>query len=192
MRKLVFATNNQHKLNEISAIVPPGFDIVGLQDIGCNEEIIESADTLEGNADIKSKYVFEQYGLECFADDTGLEVESLGGRPGVYSARYAGEEGDADKNIDKLLMEMSGVKNRKARFRTIISLVLNGKIKHFEGIVNGHIVDERKGMDGFGYDPVFMPDKYAQTFAEMPLELKNSISHRGMATRKLVEYLKTL
>lgn len=192
MRKLVFATNNQHKLNEISAIIPPGFDIVGLQDIGCNEDIKESANTLEGNADIKSMYVYENYGLDCFADDTGLEVESLGGKPGVYSARYAGEEGDADKNIDKLLFELSDIKNRKARFRTIISLVMKGEIKHFEGIVNGHIIEERKGSDGFGYDPVFMPENFSQTFAEMPLDLKNSISHRGIATRKLVEYLKKL
>jgi XTP/dITP diphosphohydrolase len=192
MNKLVFATNNRHKLTEIRAIIPHGFDVSGLQEIGCTEDIIESSDTLEGNADIKSMFVYKQYGYDCFADDTGLEVESLDGKPGVFSARYAGEEGDADKNIEKLLLELTGVTNRKARFRTVISLVMKGEIRHFEGIVNGSITHERRGKDGFGYDPVFLPDNYSQTFAEMPLDIKNSISHRGKAMRKLIAYLKSI
>lgn len=192
MSKLIFATNNQHKLTEIRAIIPLGFDVSGLQEIGCTEDIIESADTLEGNADIKSMFVYKHYGFDCFADDTGLEVESLGGQPGVFSARYAGEEGNAEKNIEKLLFELSGINRRQARFRTVISLVMDGEIRHFEGIVNGSITQERRGKDGFGYDPVFLPDNYSQTFAEMPLELKNSISHRGKAMRKLIAYLKSI
>lgn len=192
MYKIVFATNNQHKLSEIRAIVPAGIEISGLHDIGCHEDIEESADTLEGNADLKAQHVFNNYQLDCFADDTGLEVEALNGRPGVYSARYAGEEGDAEKNIDKLLAELSGSDNRKARFRTVISLIIRGKIMQFEGIVNGEISTQRHGKDGFGYDPVFIPEGYTLTFAEMPLDLKNSISHRGRATRKLIEYLNTL
>jgi XTP/dITP diphosphohydrolase len=188
-QKLVFATNNAHKLQEIRNIVPSGFEILGLKDIGCREDIPETAGTLEGNADIKAMFVYARYGLNCFADDTGLEVDALDGRPGVFSARYAGEEGDADKNIDRLLRELHGVENRKARFRTVISLLIDGIIMHFEGIVEGRILLERRGEEGFGYDPVFLPDGYDRTFAEMDLELKNSISHRGRATRKLMEYL---
>jgi len=175
---------------EIRKIVPAGITILGLKDIGCNEDIPETADTLEGNADIKSLFVYERYGRNCFADDTGLEVEALNGKPGVYSARYAGEEGDAGKNIARLLAEMKEVTERKARFRTVISLVIKGEIMHFEGIVEGSILHERRGEEGFGYDPVFLPHGYDQSFAEMDLELKNSISHRGRATRKLIDYLR--
>lgn len=189
-RSLVFATNNAHKLMEIRKIIPSGFEVEGLKDIGCEEDIPETAETLEGNADIKALFVYERYSRNCFADDTGLEVDALGGRPGVYSARYAGEDGNADKNIIKLLSEMRGVAERKARFRTVISLIIDGKIMHFEGIVEGSILNEPSGVEGFGYDPVFLPDGYEQSFAEMDLELKNSISHRGRAVRKLIEYLK--
>ncbi|MDT8392506.1 MAG: non-canonical purine NTP diphosphatase [Bacteroidales bacterium] len=191
-KKLVFATNNEHKLAEIRAVVPKGFIILGLKDIGCTEDIIESADTLQGNADLKSMHVYSNYGMDCFADDTGLEVDQLNGRPGVYSARYAGEDGNAEKNIDKLLEELRGIHHPVARFRTVISLVISGKIKHFEGIVTGQIIPERRGKDGFGYDPVFMPDNHSQTFAEMPLQLKNSISHRGKAMQKLIDFLSSL
>ena len=187
---LVFATNNAHKLMEIREIIPPGFEILGLQDIGCTNDIPETADTLEGNADIKAMHVYDEYGRNCFADDTGLEVNALSGKPGVYSARYAGEEGNAEKNMIKLLGELYGVADRKARFRTVISLVVDGSIMHFEGIVEGSILHERRGEAGFGYDPVFLPDGYDQSFAEMDLELKNSISHRGRAIRKLVDYLR--
>jgi len=187
--ELVFATNNQHKLLEISKIIPDRFNLKGLKDIGCTVDIPETAKTLEGNADIKSLFVYEGFGRNCFADDTGLEVDALDGRPGVYSARYAGEEGDAEKNMSKLLNELEGVENRKARFRTVISLVIDGQIMHFEGIVEGSILLERRGAEGFGYDPVFLPDGYDTSFAEMDLELKNIISHRGRAVRKLIEYL---
>jgi len=189
VQKLVFATNNAHKLIEIREIIPEGFHVVGLIDIGCAEDIPETADTLEGNADLKASYVYNNFGLDCFADDTGLEVDTLGGKPGVFSARYAGEDGNADRNIEKLLNELHGQENRSARFRTVISLIINGNTVHFEGIVEGAIIHERRGVDGFGYDPVFLPDGYDQTFAEMDLDLKNSISHRGKATRKLIEYL---
>jgi XTP/dITP diphosphohydrolase len=189
LRQLVFATNNPHKLAEIRKIIPANIDLLGLKDIGCTEDIHETAGTLEGNADLKATYVFRNFGLDCFADDTGLEVAALGGRPGVYSARYAGEEGNADKNIEKLLAEMAEVTNRDARFRTVISLLVSGKIIRFEGIVEGSILHERRGNGGFGYDPVFLPERHQQSFAEMDLELKNNISHRGKATRKLIEYL---
>ncbi len=187
--KLVFATNNEHKLMEIRKIIPENYELVGLKDIGCNTDIPETADTLEGNADLKSSYVYSRFKIDCFADDTGLEVEALNGRPGVYSARYAGEDGNAEHNIDKLLKELDGIENRKAQFRTFISLIINGHTTQFEGIVKGSILAQRKGSGGFGYDPVFMPDGYNESFAEMDLDLKNSISHRGRATRKLIEFL---
>ena len=187
--RLVFATNNDHKLNEIRDIFPENFEILGLKDIGCKAEIEETAETLEGNADLKAKYVFQHFGVDCFADDTGLEVDELDGKPGVFSARYAGEDGNAEKNIDKLLKELQHTVNRKARFRTVISLFLKDSIIHFEGIVDGSIIKERRGKDGFGYDPVFVPDGYYETFAEMSGELKNKISHRGRASRKLMDYL---
>ena len=186
---LVFATNNPHKLKEIRCIMPPGFEVLGLNDIGCTQDIPETSTTLEGNADIKSSFVYKNFGRNCFADDTGLEVDALGGKPGVYSARYAGEDGNADKNMIKLLLEMQEVEDRRARFRTVISLIMGGEVRHFEGIVEGKILHDRRGAEGFGYDPVFLPDGYEQSFAEMDLELKNSISHRGKAVSKLIEYL---
>ena len=190
-KNLVFATQNRHKLEEVRKIIPQGYMLLGLHDIGCVDAIEETALTLEGNADLKARYVYEKYGLDCFADDTGLEVEALGGRPGVFSARYAGEEGNSEKNIDRLLREMEGITDRSARFRTVISLMTNGIIKRFEGIAEGRIIHVRKGKEGFGYDPVFVPDGHGQSFAEMPLELKNQISHRGKASRKLIFYLST-
>lgn len=190
--KLVFATNNQHKLTEIRELMPDNYELLGMEDIGCTADIEESADTLEGNADLKAGFIHQHFNVDCFADDTGLEVDALNGHPGVKSARYAGEDGNAERNIDKLLFELKGVKERKARFRTVISLIYDGTTHHFEGIVNGRIIEEKRGSDGFGYDPVFVPDAYEQTFAEMPLELKNSISHRGRATMKLIEYLSGL
>ena len=189
IQKLVFATNNEHKLSEIRDIVPENFKILGLKDIGCTTDIEETAETLKGNADLKANFVLEHFGVDCFADDTGLEVDALDGKPGVYSARYAGEDGNAERNIDKLLKELHGSSMRKARFRTVISLALIGERLHFEGIVEGSIIRERRGEEGFGYDPVFIPEGYNETFAEMPADLKNSISHRGRATRKLIDYL---
>ena len=189
MKELVFVTNNRHKLKEISAIICNRFRILSLADIGCNEEIEESADTIAGNASLKSWYVYNKYGKDCFADDTGLEIDALGGRPGVKSARYAGEDCIAENNIRKVLKELDGVSNRKARFRTVISLVIGGKEIQFEGVVEGVILEEKRGKDGFGYDPVFLPDGYMQSFAEMEAEEKNRISHRGRATRKLIDYL---
>lgn len=189
---LVFATNNKHKLMEIRKIIPPGFEILSLEDIACFEDIPETAETLEGNAGLKSGFAYLHYQKDCFADDTGLEVDALGGKPGVHSARYAGEDGNAEKNIEKLLRELGDITNRKARFRTVISLIMGGNEEFFEGIVEGQIIHEKRGSEGFGYDPVFLPDGYDQTFAEMPLDLKNSISHRGRAIRKLIDHLSGL
>lgn len=187
--KLVFATNNFNKIKEIKALVPDHIELLSLNDIGCIEDIPETSATIEGNALQKAQYVKEKYGYDCFADDTGLEVESLNGAPGVYSARYAGEEKDNQANINKLLKELSGKTNRKARFKTVIALVLNNKEYTFEGICNGNIISEKRGEEGFGYDPVFQPEGYSTTFAEMSLREKSEISHRGRATRKLVEFL---
>ncbi|VAW12255.1 Nucleoside 5-triphosphatase RdgB (dHAPTP, dITP, XTP-specific) [hydrothermal vent metagenome] len=187
--KLVFATNNPHKLHEIQNILGDDFEIISLQDIGCHEEIPEEQPTLEGNASQKAFYVYNNYGYNCFADDTGLEIEALNNEPGVYSARYAGEGKNPEDNMNKVLHKLAKIKNRKARFRTVISLVVNGKETQFEGIVNGHILNEKRGQGGFGYDPAFQPDGYDQTFAEMGMEEKNRISHRGKAVKKLVEYL---
>lgn len=189
MKELVFATHNAHKLEEMSAILK-NYNIIGLNEINCHEEIVEDADTLEGNAKIKADFVTNNYHIDCFADDTGLEVEALDGAPGVYSARYAGEGCSFQDNVIKLLEAMKDVENRKARFRTVIALNLDGKQYLFEGIVNGTIVKEQHGAGGFGYDPIFLPDGYEHTFAEMSLELKNKISHRGLATQKLMEFLK--
>lgn len=187
--KLVFATNNPHKLHEIQNILGDDFEIISLKDIGCHEEIPEEQPTLEGNASQKAFYVYNNYGYNCFADDTGLEIEALNNEPGVYSARYAGEGKNPEDNMNKVLHKLAKIKNRKARFRTVISLVVNGKETQFEGIVNGHILNEKRGQGGFGYDPAFQPDGYDQTFAEMGMEEKNRISHRGKAVKKLVEYL---
>lgn len=189
-QKLVFATNNVHKLKEVQAILGNAFQLLSLHDIEFIAEIPEDYETLEENAMQKARYVFSRTGYSCFADDTGLEVEALNGEPGVYSARYAGEDKKSTENIKKLLMKLNGVENRNARFRTVIALTLSGKDYLFEGTVNGKIIDSPNGFDGFGYDPVFIPDGYNQTFAQMPLELKNSISHRGMAISKLVDFLK--
>ncbi len=192
MKKLVFATNNPHKLQEVREILSGQYEVVGLKDIGFTGDIPETGTTLDENASIKSHFVLEHYGMDCFADDTGLEVEALNGAPGVYSARYAGEEATYEKNVDKLLKELSGKTNRSARFRTVISLLLDGKEYTFEGTVEGKIIEERRGEGGFGYDPVFVPEGYEQTFAEMDAVLKNKISHRGRATRKLVEFLRSI
>ena len=189
MKELIFATNNKHKLLEVREMLEGHVEIKSLADAGLAGEIPETAETLEGNALQKAQWVWERCGKSCFADDTGLEVEALDGRPGVYSARYAGEHCSFDDNIDKLLGEMEGKTNRKACFRTVICLIEDGKPKYFEGRVDGCILTERYGKEGFGYDPVFMPDRFAVSFAEMPLEVKNRISHRGRAVAKLVEYL---
>lgn len=190
MKKLVFATNNAHKLDEIRAILGDKVEILSLNDINCHADIPETADTLQGNAALKAQYIYENYGLDCFADDTGLEVEALNGAPGIYSARYADGEGhDSEANMKKLLSEMQDKENRKARFRTVICLIEDGKEHFFEGIVNGSIIRERKGGAGFGYDPIFMPDGYSETFAEMGNDEKNKISHRARAVQKLCEYL---
>ncbi|MBW6534985.1 MAG: non-canonical purine NTP diphosphatase [Mariniphaga sp.] len=190
--KLVFATNNQHKLKELQAILGDHFELLSLKDIGCFEEIPEEQPTLEGNARQKAFYVYEKFGYSCFADDTGLEIEALNGEPGVYSARYASEAKDPQANMDKVLEKLENEDNRKARFRTVISLVLDGEEKQFEGIVEGEIIREKRGGSGFGYDPVFLPSGYSKTFAEMDLSSKNEISHRARAVQKLVDYLKTL
>ncbi len=190
MKKLVIATNNAHKLEEIKAILGNEFELLSLKDIHCDVDIPENSDTLEGNASQKSHYVYENYGLDCFADDTGLEVEALGGAPGVHTARYATEGHDTDANTRKLLHELEGVKNRKARFRTIVSLIENGVEHQFEGIVNGEITEYKKGEKGFGYDPVFIPEGYTETFAELGVDVKNQVSHRSRAIAKLCEYLK--
>lgn len=191
-RKLLFATNNLHKLQEISNIISKDFEIVSLAAINCHDDIPETADTLEGNALQKARYIKEKFGFDCFADDTGLEVEVLHNVPGVYSARYAGPGHDSEANMKKLLQEMDGKENRKARFRTVIALSLNGKEYLFEGIVGGQITNEKRGTSGFGYDPVFMPDNYTQTFAEMGNDIKNTISHRAEAVKKLSAFLSTL
>lgn len=192
MRKLVFATNNDHKLSELSQILPPEFELLSLNDIGCTDDIPETGTTLEVNAAQKSFYIWDKYGFNCFADDTGLEIEILGNEPGVYSARYAGEDRSATANMLKVLNKMAGETNRKARFRCVISLVIDGKEKQFEGIVEGKLLTERQGEAGFGYDPIFMPDGYNHSFAEMSADDKNRISHRGRAVIKLVDYLKNM
>lgn len=191
-RRIVFATNNEHKLSEVRSIVGDKIDILSLADIDCNDDIPENADTLEGNAQQKAEYIFQKYGFSCFADDTGLEVEALNGQPGVHTARYAfADHNDPQANVDKLLNEMKEKSNRRARFRTAITLILqeDGKPLLFEGIVEGEIATERRGTDGFGYDPVFIPEQREKTFAELGPEVKNTISHRARATKKLVDYL---
>ena len=192
MNKLVFATNNKHKLEELRAIVGDKYDILGLRDIGCDVDIPETATTLEGNALIKAQFVKEHYGYDCFADDTGLEVEALEGAPGVYSARYAGPECDSMKNMALLLQKMKDKDNRKARFRTVIALVKGDDTMLFEGIVEGAILREGAGENGFGYDPIFEPEACGLSFAQMDSASKNAISHRGRATQKLINYLKSL
>jgi XTP/dITP diphosphohydrolase len=189
MHQIVFATNNAHKMSEVSAILDSKFRLIGLKDISCTEEIPETSPTIEGNALQKARYIWEKYGMDCVADDTGLEVEVLNGAPGIFSARYAGEDCVAENNIQKLLKEMAGESNRKARFKTVATLIMGGREQLFEGIVNGTILTEKHGTDGFGYDPVFLPDGYEETFAEMSFELKNKISHRAMAFQAFANYL---
>jgi XTP/dITP diphosphohydrolase len=190
MRKLVFATNNAHKLAEVKSVSHDSIAILSLKEINCFDDIPETADTLEGNALLKAQHIYNKYGIDCFADDTGLEVETLDGRPGVYSARYAGEEQDAVKNMQKLLAELDGVANRKAQFRTVVALIEGGKVSYFEGKITGVITTEPTGNTGFGYDPVFVPDGFSQTFAELGSDLKNKISHRALAINELKKYLK--
>lgn len=192
MRTLVFATNNKHKLDEVRKITSGQVEIVSLSDIQCHDEIPETADTLEGNALQKARYIHTHFQTDCFADDTGLEVEALNGAPGVYSARYAGPGHDSEANMRKLLHELEGKENRKAQFRTVISLILDGKEYQFEGIVKGEILHERRGEAGFGYDPIFRPEGYDRSFAELGNEVKNRISHRARAVAKLSEFLKTV
>ncbi|MDF2156280.1 non-canonical purine NTP diphosphatase [Algoriphagus sp. CAU 1675] len=187
--KICFATNNTKKIEEVKAALGSDFEIVSLKEVGCNEELPETGDTLEHNAFQKARYVKENYGVDCFADDTGLEVEALAGAPGVYSGRYAGEPRSDERNIELLLKNMQGLENRKARFRTVIALILDGEEFQFEGIAKGEILEEKVGEGGFGYDPVFCPEGYEKTFAELSLDEKNQISHRGKAVRALIEFL---
>lgn len=189
-KKLVFATNNAHKLEEIAAILGEKIELLSLKDIGCTADIPETADTLEGNATQKAEYIYQQYGLDCFADDTGLEVEALDGAPGVFSARYAGEGHNSEDNMQKLLQNLQGVTNRKAQFRTVICMIWDGKKYLFEGICKGEIIEEKRGNAGFGYDPIFVPEGYNQTFAELGNDIKNSISHRAKAVELLCNFLK--
>lgn len=190
--KLVFATNNLNKIKEVRQLLKNNFELLNLEDIGCREELPETGNTLEENATQKAKYVFEKYKVDCFADDTGLEIDALNGRPGVFSARYAGEEKNAEKNIEKVLIEMKNYKNRSAYFKTVISLITKDKIYSFEGKINGLISFEKRGTSGFGYDPIFIPDGGKKSFAEMTLEEKNKISHRAIAIQKLVSFLNSL
>lgn len=190
--KLVFATNNKNKVEEIKALLPDSLEILSLADIGCHEDIEETEKTLEGNARLKANYIAKNYDYNCFADDTGLEVEALNGAPGVYSARYAGPQASYADNVNKLLVELNNHRDRKAEFKTVIALYLNGKQYVFEGICKGQILKEKRGQKGFGYDPVFQPENFNQTFAEMTLEEKSKISHRAIATKKLIDFLNKL
>jgi non-canonical purine NTP pyrophosphatase (RdgB/HAM1 family) len=188
--KIVFATNNLNKLSEVKKILGNKFEVMSLSDIGCHDDIPEKGQTLKDNALIKAQWVYDKYHVNCFADDTGLEVDALGGAPGVYSARYAGGEGhDSEANMKKLLSELENNDNRKARFRTVIALIINGKVTTFDGIVNGSITKEKRGGEGFGYDPIFMPEGFNKTFAELGTGIKNNISHRAKAVQKLADYL---
>ncbi len=188
--KLVFATNNKHKLEEVSFILKDQMEILSLKDINCDVDIPETANTLEGNALLKAQYIHENYGLNCFADDTGLEIEALNNEPGVYSARYAGEDKSSEANMLKVLKKLEGIENRKAQFRTAVSLIINDKEYLFEGIIKGNIIKEKRGNSGFGYDPIFVPEGYDKTFAELGNEIKNKISHRALAINKLCNFLK--
>ena len=187
--RLVFATNNKHKQEEMSAILGDKVELLSLADIGCHDDIPETADTLEGNALIKARHIYNKYGLPCFADDTGLEVDALDGAPGVYSARYAGENNDSEANMQKLLQNLTGKSVRSAQFRTVIALIIEGEEFLFDGIVRGSIAEERKGTTGFGYDPIFVPDGYEESFAQMASEQKNAISHRSRAASALNDFL---
>lgn len=189
--KLVFASNNTNKIKEIQSILNGSIQLLSLDEIGCHEEIPETADTIEGNAILKANYVTEKFGYDCFADDTGLEVTALDGEPGVYSARYAGEQRNADDNMNKLLNALKDKSDRSAQFKTVIALNLNGQQHLFTGIAKGEITLNKTGNQGFGYDPIFQPENYTETFAELPLETKNKIGHRGKATQQLIDFLNT-
>ena len=190
--KLVFATNNQHKLKEVQEMLSNSIEVLSLKDIGCSKDVEETEITLEGNAKLKADYITEKYGFDCFADDTGLEVDALNGKPGVFSARYGGEHGNSEKNMQKLLKELHGKANRKAQFRTAVALNLENKQYLFEGICEGEILEKKTGTGGFGYDPIFKPTEASASFAEMNSEEKNKISHRGIAIQKLVDFLLNL
>jgi XTP/dITP diphosphohydrolase len=190
--EICFATNNIKKVEEIDNLLAHDYKLLTLKQVGCDEELPETQDTLEGNSLQKAEYVYKNYKKSCFADDTGLEVAALNGEPGVYSARYAGSQRNNEDNINRLLENLAGVNNREARFRTVITLILDGKVEQFEGIVDGTIIAQRRGGEGFGYDPVFQPKGYEQTFAEMTLNEKNKISHRAIAIKKLVDFLNKL
>ena len=193
MKKMfVFATNNSHKLEEVKDILGNKIELLSMKEIGCFDDIPETENTLEGNALLKARYIYKHFHVDCFADDTGLEVEALNGAPGVYSALYAGEGHNSEANMKKLLLELEGIENRKARFRTVFALIINGKEHLFEGIIKGEIVRNRKGTSGFGYDPIFVPEGYSHTFAEMGNDEKNKISHRAIAAQKLCKFLKSL
>ena len=192
MKTICFATNNANKLEEIQQMLGTSFEIKGLKDIGCEEDIPETSPTIEGNSRLKAQYVWEKYGISCFADDTGLEVHALNGEPGVYSARYAGPQRNSNDNIDLLLKNLADKQDRSAQFKTVMTLILNGEEQQFEGIAKGTILHERTGAKGFGYDPVFQPEGYASSFAEMTMDEKNAISHRGKSVRKLVAYLQSI
>tara|TARA_R110002126_G_scaffold147370_1_gene293470 strand:+ start:1257 stop:1832 length:576 start_codon:yes stop_codon:yes gene_type:complete len=187
--QLVFASNNKNKIKEMQQLLPATIQLLSLEDIGCHEEIPETADTIEGNAILKANYVTLKYGFDCFADDTGLEVEALNGAPGVYSARYAGEQKDSNDNMNKLLTDLSRKSNRNAQFKTVITLNKDGKQQLFTGIARGIITEEKSGDKGFGYDPIFKPEGYQETFAQLSSEIKNKISHRGKATQQLIAFL---
>jgi XTP/dITP diphosphohydrolase len=188
--QLVFASNNKNKIQELQSMLPETITIVSLESIGCFEDIPETADTIEGNAIQKANYVTEKFGYDCFADDTGLEVDALNGEPGVFSARYAGEQRNADDNMNKLLVALLDKNNRRAQFKTVIALNLNGKQHLFTGIAKGEITLEKIGNQGFGYDPIFQPEGFPETFAQLSLDIKNKISHRGKATQQLITFLK--
>lgn len=188
--KLVFATHNHNKAHEIQGIMPQGIEVITLDEIQCNEDIPETESTLEGNAKLKAQYIVDQFNMNCFADDTGLEIEALNGEPGVYSARYAGDSRDSNANMDLVLEKLKGIKNRNAQFRTAIALYWDGKMHLFEGIVKGRIIEEKRGKDGFGYDPIFEPEQCGKTFAEMNLVEKNKVSHRARAIEKMIEFIR--
>lgn len=190
--KLVFASNNKNKIKEIQSILNGSIQLLSLEDIGCHEEIPETANTIEGNAILKANYVTEKYGYDCFADDTGLEVTALNGEPGVYSARYAGEQKNAEDNMDKLLNSLIHKEDRSAQFKTVIALNLNEEQHLFTGIAKGEITSNKTGNNGFGYDPIFQPENYSETFAELASDVKNKISHRAKATRQLIDYLNSI
>jgi len=192
MRKLVFATNNTHKLEEVKAILADTYQVVSLAELNCTDEIPETAETLEGNALLKAQYVYNKFGVDCFADDTGLEIDSLGGEPGVYSARYAGEEHSADKNMSKVLIKLGDISNRSASFRTVIVLILGGKISYFEGRIEGDIALSPQGKTGFGYDPIFIPNGYEHTLGELDESIKSQISHRAKALNLAKPIIKML